>query len=104
MTTATNLQVAETIRDQLGGRRFDVMTGAKLHIGGANYLTFRLPSNFARNGINCVRITLNALDLYDVEFLKVRGVKVAEVATECNVYGDNLRAVFTAATGLDTSL
>ena len=39
-------QVAETILAQLGGRKFQVMTGAKYFLGGADYLQFKLPSNF----------------------------------------------------------
>ncbi|EIP9270516.1 hypothetical protein LT886_002400, partial [Salmonella enterica] len=51
--------IAVEILNQLGGNKFIAMTGAKnfvwLEKGG---LIFKLPSNFARNGINLVRIKL----------------------------------------------
>ncbi|MBB6143698.1 hypothetical protein HNQ77_001647 [Silvibacterium bohemicum] len=52
------------------------MTGAKFVLAQPNALSFQLPSNFARNGINRVRVELNGQDLYDVTFLRCRGLKV----------------------------
>lgn len=102
--TFATVTVAETILDQMGGRRFCMMTGARDFTSSGDGLTMRLPSNFAKDGINCVRVTLNGLDTYDVDFLKVRGTKVAIVECVANVYADQLRAVFTRATGLDTRM
>lgn len=103
MTTAT-LSVAETILHQLGGRRFIAMTGAKNFVTSPDSLFFALPANFAKHGINKVRITLNCRDLYDIEFAKMRGLKYTVIATLSDVYAENLRDVFTDATGLDTHL
>jgi hypothetical protein len=101
----TDMTVAKTILEQLGGRRFSVMTGAKNFIGSENTLSFRLPgSGFAKDGINAVRVTLNGLDLYDVEFSRVRGAKVKVLHTETNIYGDKLAEAFRLCTGLNTSL
>lgn len=97
-------QVAETILAQLGGRKFQVMTGAKYFLGGADYLQFKLPSNFAKDGINCVKVTLTPEDLYDVRFMKVRGTSLKEMGTVESVYCDMLAQVFTERTGLDTRL
>ncbi len=103
--TATDTTVASTILAQLGGTRFLVMTGAKNLIAGANQLTFRLPgAGFCKNGINCVRVTLNGTDTYTMEFLKIRGMKVTTVETVEGLYDDMLRPVFTRATGLVTNL
>lgn len=96
--------VAQTILAQLGGRRFVLMTGAKNLLGAASSLSFRLPANFASDGINYVRVTLNGLDTYDVEFLRLHGVKSAVKAYEAGIYAEDLRRVFTRVTGLDTSL
>lgn len=102
----TNLNVAQTILQQLGGNRFAAMTGAKNFMGDANALSFRLPGSggFVKKGINSVKITLNAGDTYDLEFARIRGRKITTVATETNIYADSLREVFRLHTGLDTSL
>lgn len=98
------MQVAQTILQQLGGNRFAVMTGAKNFVGSDDALSFALPSNFARNGINRVRVTLQPSDTYTVTFFKIRGTKVAEIATRDDVYADSLQTVFKHVTGLDTHL
>jgi hypothetical protein len=98
------MNTANTILAQLGGNKFLAMTGAKHLMTGGNDLTFKLPSRFAKDGINCVRVTLNGMDLYDVEFMKIRGAKVSEVASVEMVYADQLAGIFTAKTGLDTAL
>jgi hypothetical protein len=96
----TDLTVAETIRQQLGGRRLIVMTGAKNFVGGSDFLMFRLPSNFAKNRINYVKIVLNAMDTYDIEFGCVLGLKYTVVSRSEGVYVGDLRRTFTVATGL----
>lgn len=98
------LATAETIIDQLGGHKFRLMTGADTFVTLKSGLQFKLPSRFAKNGINRVRIELNTSDLYDLTFYKIQGVDVKEVASVQDVYGDKLQAVFKEHTGLDTSL
>lgn len=98
------MNVAEIILEQLGGRRFIAMTGAKNFTGSADSLNFRLPSNFATYGINAVRITLDRCDTYSLNFWKVRGAKLVEMADETGVYVADLRETFTRRTGLDCSL
>lgn len=98
------MKTAQTILDQLGGNRFIVMTGAKQLVDHGNALSFRLKSNFAKNGINSVKITLTPADLYDVEFGKIARDKYKEVATVDGIYWDQLAEVFEAETGLYTSL
>jgi hypothetical protein len=94
--------VALTILQQLGGNKFIAMTGAKNFISLPNGLAFQLPK--AKNGINKVKITLNGLDLYDVEYGKMRKLEYKIVATDDNIYDDMLQECFTAQTGLDTHL
>lgn len=98
------LQIANIIRAQLGGGRFDAMTGAKQWVGGDNWVQFKLPSNFAKNKINCVKITLTPADLYDIEYFNIRGMNVKIMAKSEGIYADMLRVNFTENTGLDTSL
>lgn len=105
-----NLTVAQTILQQLGGGRFSAMTGAKDFLGSEaeKSLTFRLPSNFATNGINRVKITLDWTDTYTVEAMKITkgraGLKMTAIETRKLVYSDDLQRVFTEMTGLDTHL
>lgn len=114
--TARAPEVARTILQQLGGKRFQVMTGAKnaLSLGpssGAPYggLQFALPKGFSQlngksTGINRVIIKLNSSDTYDIEFGNARGTSYKVVNTAEGIYADSLREVFTRYTGLDTSL
>lgn len=97
-----NLTVANEILNQLGNRRFSAMTGATNFVGSETALTFKIMRNEKK--VTHVRITLNEVDLYDVEFINVRGLNYKTLETVNNVYAENLRNVFTANTGLDTNL
>ena len=101
-------EVAKTILDQLGGKQFAFMTGAKGFIAspvGAGQLSFSLPgAGFTKNGINRVSITLNFLDLYDIVFSRVRGVLTTVVESHSGIYAEDLCKLFTEATGLDVRL
>jgi hypothetical protein len=98
----TDLTVANTILQQLGGNRFRVMTGAKNFIGGKTSLSFRLPK--ANRGINGVYINLEPSDTYKVEFVRVQKSQRKVVETCEDVYCDSLQDVFTSVTGLHTRL
>jgi hypothetical protein len=108
---ATDMTVATTILEQLGGRRFQVMTGASNFTGDTNKLTFALPGKpgFVSNGINHVEIRLDPSDTYTVTFRRIsfrRNVKdpVKVVSEETDIYAENLSEVFRLHTGLVTSL
>lgn len=98
--------VARTILEQLGGTTFVAMTGARNFSSLDNALLFTLPGTggFTKNGINRVAILLNASDLYDLTFSRVRGSSVTKVDERNDIYAEDLRRVFTEVTGLDTSL
>lgn len=100
----SDMTVANTILSQLGGRRFLAMTGAKFLLAHASALSFHLPSNFAKNGINRVRIDLTPQDLYDVTFTRARGIKIFYQTKIDGIYCDQLREAFTETTGLDLAL
>jgi hypothetical protein len=102
--STSNTAVAGTILEQLGGQRFVVMTGAKFLLAHPSALSFQLPSNFALNGINRVRIELNAQDLYNVTFSRCRGIKVFHQSRIEGIDCELLRSVFTESTGLEVSL
>ena len=100
-----HLETAQTILAQLGGRRFIVMTGAKHLAGDDTGLQFSLPGGgFCRDGINKVRITLNSMDLYDVDYYRIRGTRAVVVAESRGLYADMLADDFTEKTGLAVSL
>jgi len=100
-TAAANMAVATTILEQLGGKRFVAMTGAKNFLAVDSGLRFRVPTS---RGINCVSITLEPSDTYRLTAYRVRGTTVTKVATRDGVYCDVLAEVFTRVTGLYTRL
>jgi hypothetical protein len=109
MNTAqtTDTTVAQTILAQLGANRFLAMTGAKDLMSRPRGVQFKLPARFARDGINCVTITLLPSDTYHVNFLKLGRAPLFNatlVSESTDVYADSLRDVFTSATGLAVSL
>lgn len=105
-----HLQIANTILEQLGGRMFRMMTGAKhflAHKEGAGTeapmvggLSFKL----TMGNWNHVKIELTHMDDYTVVFNKIRGFAVVEQKVVRGVYCDNLREVFEKETGLYTRL
>ena len=97
------LHVANTIREQLGGSRFIVMTGARNFVGGENFLQFSIGRG-AKNKANKVRITLDETDTYTVEFFRQRGIDCTLISEHPGQYFDHLAHTFTAETGLDTRL
>jgi|ERR1035437_2320425 hypothetical protein len=112
--TNSQLEVAETILEQLGGRKFIAMTGARdisglssVGIAGeCDGLSFKLPGGggFTKNGINYVKITLTPDDTYTMTFLRIRGTKIHDVEQHHGVYCDQLQTMFTSVTGLAVSL
>lgn len=105
------MQVAETILQQLGGRRFIAMTGAKHFVGGDDMLSFQIAAKNDRKIKGC-RILLTPSDTYTMTFLKKAkkdpvfglsiGMDIASVHE--NVYAEDLQRIFTSETGLETRL
>jgi hypothetical protein len=105
-TRDEQIAIANEIIRQLGGNKFRAMTGAKNFMATENGLGFTLPGGggFCRNGINFVKVKLTSADLYDMEFKRLRGTKITDVAKHEGIYNDMLQSIFTAETGLDTHL
>ena len=98
-------QIAETILQQLGGRRFITMTGTKHFTAGANYLSFQLPPN--KSGANAMKIELTPMDVYTVTAYRVNlraREPYRDIEKREDVYCDTLQQVFTSITGLETRL
>lgn len=97
------MTIHQTILEQLGGNKFVAMTGARDFINTGNGLSFRIPK-IPGSKISHVRITLNN-DLYDVEFLSIRGFKApVTVSSHTGVYAENLASLFSQQTGFALSL
>jgi len=97
-------QVAITILNQLGGNKLIAMTGARNFVSSPDSLGFKLPSRSARNGINFVKITLNVMDTYDVEFKKIWNFKITDISRHEGIYDDMLQPLFVEETGLNVVL
>jgi hypothetical protein len=94
-------QVAATILEQLGGKIFCMMTGAKALVASPNSLSFKIGGGAAKK-INRVTVMLDADDTYSVLFY--RGNNCAVVSTHTGIYCDMLRELFTRETGFYTSM
>lgn len=107
---AQRLQTAaDIILAQLGGRRFIVTTGAKNLAGDNSMLSMKLPATMTKGRASHCRITLEPTDTYKVETLRIRRgadfeSSVVVVDSADMVFADQLQAVFTRLTGLDTHL
>jgi formiminotetrahydrofolate cyclodeaminase len=97
-----DLTVANTILAQLGGKRFTIMTGVKNLVGDKNSLTMKLPKCAIK--AKWLKITLNSLDLYDVEFITESKGAIKTVKSENNLYNDQLVNCFEQNTHLYTKL
>lgn len=96
----TDLTIANTIRAQLGNR-FVVMTGACNFLGDARSLSFKIGRN---RTCSHVRVTLNAQDLYDIEFIRCRKGESNVVFESLSVHAENLARAIGAATEMAVTL
>ena len=99
----SDMKVAKTILEQLGGNKFVAMTGAKNFGGTEDSLSMRIGRNSSNS--NYLKITLNSMDLYDMEFCKLTKMGEKKSVKEYNnVYNDMMTDIFTKHTGMYTSL
>ncbi len=94
----SNMNIAKTIMGQLGGSRLAVMTGAKNFLAVEGGVSFRIGRN--SKGVNYVKVILNAMDLYDIEYGRVYGTKYTVKAESKDVYNDQLKDNFEINTGM----
>lgn len=104
METQTNgiMKVANTILQQLGGNKFQVMTGSKNFKADQTSLTMDLTRN--KLGAKWLTVTLEGDDTYTMKFQSFRKFEVKLKAEIKGVYCDMLQAIFTEQTGIYTSL
>ena len=95
-------KIAETILQQLWGKKFIAMTGAKNLSAWSDKLQFSIPVS---NNINSVVIQYNEQkDDYLMEFYNIRWGNFKEISSFNGLYFDNLIDVFEKETGLFCSL
>ena len=99
--------IARTILEQIGGKRFAVMTGSRDFVDMGNGLRMSLARN--KTSANRLDIIYDAgTDLYNMRFYrktfskKTFESKVKDVETHEGIYFDMLEDVFTMVTGLYT--
>ncbi|WP_122423278.1 hypothetical protein [Pseudomonas viridiflava] len=97
-------QIAGVILDQLGARRFMMMTGARAVVALPHGLQFQLPARTAAHGVNMVRVELDGSDLYCVIAGRWQSLEFTERAREYGVSCDELQNAFTRLTGIHTHL
>lgn len=97
------MTIASTILDQLGGKQFQIMTGAHglLDVGNGLQLSFK-----GNRKINKLIIKLTDNDTYTVEFgfFNHKTLDYNSVSKHEGVYFDQLQSLFTSVTGLYTKL
>ena len=97
--------IADTIWQQLGGQRFQVITGTKPVCYGEKNGKVYLLMTVGRNakGINRFEVAYNeGQDLYEVRFIRKRGDEASVIASFNEVYCDMLTTLFESYTGLTT--
>lgn len=104
MDTITDKSVAVEILKQLGGHHFIAMTGARNFICDNNMMAFKIPSTMTKNRISHIRITLNSMDTYDIEFLAIRGQNIKKVSEFNDIYNDGLRNLISSEIGLTLTI
>lgn len=99
-------QIAATILDQLGGQKTIAMCGLKNFVHGEEnenvFIMFKMMRNPSK--ANWCRITLNAMDTYDMKFTRVHGMKHTTIEEVSGIYDDMLISSFENVTKLDTRI
>ena len=96
--------IAQTILQQIGGRRFTAMTGSRDFIDMGNGLRMSL----ARNKTSANRLDIIWADLYNMRFYrrtfskKTFESRTKDIAIHEGIYFDMLEEMFTMVTGLYT--
>ena len=98
-----SIEIAKTILEQMGGRKFMAMCGVRNPIAGKNHLSLRF-KGFRK--ANTMKITLNGMDLYDMEFFQFRPASMTcpKITEFKGLYAEDLQKTFTRFTGLYTRL
>jgi len=92
-----DIEIAKTILMQLGGsNRLQMFTGAYNFVAVPYGVSFRIKNR----SVNYVKIVLNGMDTYDIEFGRISGVNYKIVKELSGIYNDKLVEIFTRYTGM----
>lgn len=94
------MSTARIIQSQIGGK-------ALFMLGACNFATDGNDLRFKIKGckkINFVIIRVNSLDLYDIEFIKIKGYDIKKVSEYSSVYAESLRTLISSETGLAVNI
>jgi hypothetical protein len=94
--------IAGEILKQLGGHQFLVMTGSVPQYCDNYTSAYKLRRN--KSGANYMKITLNCMDTYDIDFIFCSAKGIKTLVEKRGYYNDMLPAMFTEVTGLNTQL
>lgn len=95
----TDLTVAETILNQLGGTgRLAMMCGCKDFAGDTSSVQFKVGKNTKK--VTACRVVLDPTDTYTVEFYVGRGLNIRKTSESSLIYADQLRPLFEEQTGM----
>lgn len=111
----SDMTVATTILNQMGGKRFVFMTGVKSLFAQNNSLFMKLPRNSSKANRLCIKLDLGR-DLYVMRFYRQTGgtydmknhvyreIKEKDVKVLDGVFCDQLEEIFRDVTGLETRM
>lgn len=103
LTDAEKREIAETIRMQLGGRQFALLTGAKNFGYSDSDLSFGIGAN--PNGITHVKVEYDrGNDAYNMYFYRLRKLELKIITEYHGVGAEQLQDLFESATGLYVTL
>ena len=86
------------IYDHLGGKKFMIQIGATDIREGISTLSFKMKKNL--NNISYIIITLNELNKYNVDFLKVKNYEVKILKELYNIHSNDLQKRISEETGI----
>lgn len=93
-------EIADNILQQLGGRQFLLMTGAKSLLILESGLRFKLPIG----AWGCVEIILTPMDTYTVKFQLPREGDRSRISEHEQIYCEDLAKLISEQTGLELRL
>lgn len=91
-------EISRTIYNQIGKHAFYMM-GAKNFIKSEKALSWKIMRN--SKGVIYIKVILNSMDTYDIEFLNNRGIIINKIE---NIYNNQLHTTIEEHTGLNLSL
>jgi hypothetical protein len=103
-TREKQIEIANEIIRQLGGKRFIAMTGARDMFALESGLSFKVPGTMSKNHINYIKVWLDPSDTYTVEFWAYRKMEGKKIAEHDMIYFDMLQDIFTEETGIYTHI